>query len=75
MTVRLWRTRVKNSRMAEYEHNERNGSASMFREQSVCLGALFLRSGDECFAPTFWKDWDAVNRLKVSVDAPRIRAA
>jgi len=66
MIVRLWRTRVEKSRIAEYEENERNRSSPMFREQPGCLGVLFLRLGDECFALTFWNDWDAVNRLKVS---------
>ena len=38
----------------------------MFKEQHGCLGVLFLRSDDMCFALTFWKDLDAVERLKTS---------
>ena len=66
MIVRLWRTLVERSRRNDYEHNERNRSTPMFLEQPGCLGVLFLRSGDHCFALTFWQDWDAVNRLKAS---------
>lgn len=66
MIVRLWATRVDKARIREYEDNERNRSTPMFRKQPGCLGVLFLRSGEECFALTFWKDFKAVERLKSS---------
>ena len=66
MIIRLWATCVHQSRIAEYEENERNRSAPMFRQQPGCLGALFLRSGGTCFALTFWKDLDSVKRLETS---------
>ena len=66
MIIRLWTTRVDQSRIAEYEENERNRSTPMFRQQPGCLGALFLRSGETCFALTFWKDLDSVKRLETS---------
>ena len=66
MIVRLWKTRVDKARMGEYEENEGNRSTPMFRKQPGCLGVLFLRSGDDCFALTFWKDMEAVERLKTS---------
>lgn len=66
MIVRLWKTRVDKARMREYEENERNRSTPMFRKQPRCLGVLFQRSGDDCFALTFWKDMEAVERLKTS---------
>jgi heme-degrading monooxygenase HmoA len=52
--------------MSEYEDSERNRSTGMFHQQPGCLGVLFLRSGDECLALTFWRDWEAVHRLKTS---------
>jgi heme-degrading monooxygenase HmoA len=52
--------------MAEYEENERNRSTPMFKQQPGCLGVFFLRSADDCLALTFWKDMDAVNKLKHS---------
>jgi hypothetical protein len=66
MIVRLWKAQVKSTALPEYEENERNRSAPMFREQSGCIGVLFLRSADMCSALTFWSDWDAVDRLKTS---------
>ena len=66
MIVRLWKTRVDKASMEEYEENERNRSTPMFRKQPGCLGVLFLRSRDDCFALTFWKDMEAVERLKTS---------
>jgi heme-degrading monooxygenase HmoA len=66
MIVRLWTTRVDKARIGEYEENERNRSTPLFRKQPGCLGVLFLRSGEDCFALTFWQDMDAVERLKTS---------
>ena len=66
MIVRLWTTRVDKTKIAEYEENERQRSTPMFRKQPGCLGVLFLRSGENCFALTFWKDLESVERLKTS---------
>ena len=66
MIIRLWTTRVDQNRIAEYEENEQNRSTPMFRQQPGCLGALFLRSGETCFALTLWKDLDSVKQLKTS---------
>ena len=66
MVIRLWKTRVHREQMAAYERNERERSLPMFKQQPGCLGALFLRADDMCFALTFWKDAGAVERLKSS---------
>jgi len=66
MIVRLWTARVKKDRIAEYEENERTRSAPMFRRQPGCLGVMFLRSGENCCALTFWKDLESVEALKTS---------
>jgi heme-degrading monooxygenase HmoA len=66
MIVRLWATRVDKAKIGEYEENEQNRSTPMFRKQPGCLGVLFLRSGGDCFALTFWKDMEAVEQLKTS---------
>ena len=66
MIVRLWTTNVDESRIAEYEENERTRSTPMFHRQPGCLGVLFLRSGEDCCALTFWKDLESVERLKTS---------
>jgi heme-degrading monooxygenase HmoA len=66
MIVRFWKTRVDENRITEYEQNERNRSTPMFHRQPGCLGVLFLRGGENCFALTFWKDLESVERLKTS---------
>jgi heme-degrading monooxygenase HmoA len=66
MIVRLWSASVDKNRIAEYEENEQNRSAPMFRRQPGCLGVLFLRSGENSFALTFWKDLASTERLKTS---------
>lgn len=66
MIVRLWKTGVDKNRIGEYEENERNRSTPMFQKQPGCLGVLFLRSGESCFALTFWKDIESVEQLKTS---------
>lgn len=66
MIVRLWTTRVAKDRIAEYEENERSRSVPMFRKQPGCLGVMFLRSSENCFALSFWKDLDSVEGLKTS---------
>ena len=38
----------------------------MFEQQPGCLGALFLRSGNECIVLTLWRDKESVERLKTS---------
>lgn len=66
MIVRLWTTRVAKDRISEYEENERSRSAPMFRKQPGCLGVMFLRSNENCFALSFWKDRESVEKLKTS---------
>jgi len=66
MIVRLWTARVEKDRIAEYEANERTRSTPMFRRQPGCLGVMFLRSGENCCALTFWKDLESVQALKTS---------
>jgi heme-degrading monooxygenase HmoA len=66
MIVRLWKTRVRESAIAEYEENELNRSLPMFKGQPGCVGAFFLRSEDHCYALTLWTDIDAVDRLNMS---------
>jgi heme-degrading monooxygenase HmoA len=57
---------VEKVRIAEYEENEHNRSIPMFRQQPGCLGVMFLRSSANCCALSFWKDLEAVARLKTS---------
>ncbi len=66
MIVRLWTTRVEKDRIAEYEENERSRSLPMFRKQPGCLGVMFLRSSENCFALSFWEDLESVEALKTS---------
>lgn len=66
MIVRLWSTRVDQKWIAEYEENERSRSLPMFQQQPGCLGVLFLRSSENCFALSLWKDLESVERLKTS---------
>jgi heme-degrading monooxygenase HmoA len=66
MIVRLWTTRVEQDRIAEYEENEHSRSLPMFRQQPGCLGVMFLRSSENCFALSFWKDLESVEKLKTS---------
>lgn len=66
MIARLWTTRIDRSRITEYAANEQNRSAPMFRKQPGCPGVLFLRSGENGVAFSFWKDLESVERLKTS---------
>jgi heme-degrading monooxygenase HmoA len=64
--IRLWRTKLVQSRIAEFEENERNRSAPMFKQQPGCLGVLFLGTNDDCLVLSFWKDRNSVDALASS---------
>lgn len=67
MLVRIWRTGVDASRLAEYGEFERERSLPMFREQRGLLGVLFLREADDrAAALTLWEDEEAVQALATS---------
>ncbi len=67
MLVRIWRTGVDASRLAEYGEFERERSLPMFREQRGLLGVLFLREADDrAAALTFWEDEEAIRALAAS---------
>ena len=72
MIVRLWKTRVDENRITEYEQNERNRSTPMFHRQPGCLGVLFLRAGENCLALPFGKILNLWNgsRLQNHISKP-----
>ncbi|MFN8377019.1 MAG: antibiotic biosynthesis monooxygenase [Anaerolineae bacterium] len=66
MIVRIWRTEVNPSRMAEFEEFERQHSMPMFRHQSGCLGVFFVRTPHDCAVISLWRDMASVEHLNHS---------
>lgn len=64
--LRVWRTRIDETRADEYERFASDRSLPMFRRQEGFLGVLFARARDECVVVTVWQDEDAVARLAAS---------
>lgn len=66
MIVRLWKTRVVEQRMADYERFAREVSLPMFRRQPGCCGVAMFRRGQDCVVLTLWKDRGSVGALSTS---------
>lgn len=66
MIIRIWRTQVDPSRMAEYEHFEQTYSLPMFHQQNGCLGVLFLCTEKDCAALSLWENEQAIEQLATS---------
>jgi heme-degrading monooxygenase HmoA len=63
MLMRIWTTRIVPDREDEYVAFAESHSRAMFRSQPGCLGVLFLKSGEEHAACSFWSsqaDLDAL---------------
>jgi heme-degrading monooxygenase HmoA len=72
MIVRIWRTGVDRSRIAEYARFEEERSLPMFCAQPGLIGVFFLREGeDRAAALTLWEDMAAVEALAISSPYPR----
>lgn len=63
MIVRIWRTEVDSSRMAEYEQFAREQSLPMFRRQPGFLGVFFLGRRKDRAVLTIWRDLASVEAL------------
>jgi hypothetical protein len=64
--VRLWKIRVDEQRVADYESLARELSLPMFRRQpGYCRVAMFRR-GQDCLVLTLWKDRDSVGAQSTS---------
>jgi heme-degrading monooxygenase HmoA len=71
MTIaRIWRTRIDESRAADYQRFANERSLPMFRAHAGFLGVLFGGAGDERVVISFWRDTEAVRTLEQS---PRYR--
>jgi heme-degrading monooxygenase HmoA len=68
MIMRIWRTRVRTGRDAEYEHFASTRSLPMFRRRAGCLGVLLARDSDERIVVTMWDGPNAVAQLEESAD-------
>lgn len=66
--VRIWRTRLDESRAPEYEDFALNISLPMFRRHNGLLGVLFAGTGSERTVITLWSDQAAAAALNASAD-------
>jgi heme-degrading monooxygenase HmoA len=67
LIVRIWRTRVRAEKEADYESFAREHSLPMFGEQAGFLGVFFVRSrGHERAVISLWRDRSDVDRLEES---------
>jgi len=64
MIVRIWRTRLDESRAGEYERFAHERSMPMFQRRQGCLGVLFARTHNGRAVITLWEDEIAVERLE-----------
>ena len=64
--LRIWRTRVDERRLAEYDRFARDKSQSMFHRQDGFLAVLFARTGPDAVVVTLWQDEAALARLGTS---------
>ncbi len=64
--LRIWRTRVDEQRLADYDRFAREKSQPMFHRQDGFLGVLFARSGPDAVVVTLWQDDAALARLGTS---------
>lgn len=63
MIGRVWKARVAEHRVAEYEAFAREVSLPMFRLQPGFRGVAMFRKGDDCMVLTFWQDAESVAAL------------
>jgi|SRR5687768_15612459 len=63
MLMRMWRTRISEQREDEYIAFAESHSRRMFRSQPGCLGVLFLKSGAERVACSFWNSYADLSAL------------
>ncbi|MBV8932434.1 MAG: hypothetical protein JO285_07780 [Kutzneria sp.] len=70
MIMRIWRTKVDQSRADEYERFAAVDSLPMFQSHDGFLGLLFGREGTDCAVVTLWENAAAVDGLERS---PRYR--
>jgi heme-degrading monooxygenase HmoA len=68
LIVRIWRTRLDESRAPEYEDFAQTVSLPMFRRHDGFGGVLFARSGGERVVITLWQDRAAAEALGESAD-------
>lgn len=66
MIVRVWKTRVDEQRMADYERFAREVSLPMFRRQPGYSGVAIFCRGQDCVVLTLWEDRDSVGALSTS---------
>ncbi|WP_166345699.1 hypothetical protein [Phytoactinopolyspora limicola] len=66
MIMRVWRTRIDDSRTTDYEQFAAQESLPMFRAHAGFAGLLFGRSGDECVVVTLWADAESVAAFEAS---------
>lgn len=64
--MRLWKTRVVEHRMADYESFAREISVPMFQRQPGYCGVAMFRRGQDCVVLTLWKDRESVGALSIS---------
>jgi hypothetical protein len=68
LVVRIWRTRLDESRSPEYEDFAHSVSLPMFQRQKGFLGVLFAGTGAERTVITLWSDRAAAATLNTSAD-------
>lgn len=66
MIGRLWRIGLKPGQSHANEEFARDVSLPMFRQQKGFLGCMMIRSEEEGFVLTFWRDMDGDARLDYS---------
>ncbi len=63
MIIRIWKTKIQSTRMAEYETFAQKYSLPMFRKQLGFLGVIFLGKHKDRAVLTIWKDQSSVDAL------------
>lgn len=73
--MRIWSTRIDESRVEEYEEFAHSTSLPMFEAQPGFRGLLFGRNGSECAVITLWHDDDAADAMESSASYQQAVAA
>jgi len=66
MVLRLWKTRIDESRADEYLEFARTRSVPMFSSQRGFLGVVFLAAPGERLVVTIWESHEAAGDLEAS---------
>jgi heme-degrading monooxygenase HmoA len=66
MLIRIWRTQLRPGRESDYRRFIDTESLPMFQQQIGFLGVLYTRSASAVAVVSFWKDSEAVERLRTS---------